>query len=96
MPADAAAWRGFALFRAACITCHAINREGGRVGPDLNVPQSIVEYRPAAQIRAFIKDPHTFRYSTMPAHPRLTDADLERMYNNLMRDYRSGQQAPAK
>ena len=27
---------------------------------------------------------------------RATDVDLERMYNSLMRDYRSDQQAPAK
>ena len=54
-----------------------MNREGGRVGPELNVPQSIVEYRPEAQIRAYIRDPKTFRYGNMPAHPSLTDADLD-------------------
>jgi mono/diheme cytochrome c family protein len=73
----APALRGFRIFRDACITCHAINREGGRVGPDLNVPQSIVEYRPEPQIRAYIKDPRTFRYSNMPAHPAFGDAELD-------------------
>jgi mono/diheme cytochrome c family protein len=75
--ADSPAMRGFALFRDHCIKCHAINREGGRVGPDLNVPQSIVEYRPEPQIRAYIRDPAQFRYGLMPAHPDLTDADLD-------------------
>lgn len=69
--------RGFGIFRERCVACHAINREGGRVGPDLNVPQSIVEYRPEPQIRAYIKDPRTYRYSNMPAHPGLSDTDLD-------------------
>ena len=38
-----------------------------------NVPQSIVEYRPEAQIRAYIRNPLTFRYGAMPPHPHLDD-----------------------
>src|SRR5205814_632689 len=74
---DSPAARGFALFRAECIRCHAVNREGGRLGPDLNVPQSIVEYRPAPQIKAYIRNPLAFRYGAMPAHPQLADGDLD-------------------
>lgn len=77
LAADAPAALGFRLFRARCIACHAINREGGTVGPDLNVPQSIVEYRPRAQIRAYIRNPRTFRYGAMPAHSDLSDAQLD-------------------
>lgn len=86
--AGADAQRGFALFRASCLACHAMNREGGRVGPELNVPQSIVEYRPEAQIRAYIRDPRTFRYGNMPAHPHLSEADLDALvaYFRAMRD----------
>jgi mono/diheme cytochrome c family protein len=80
-PKDAAdgspALRGFQLFRERCIRCHAINREGGSVGPELNVPQSIVAYRPEPQIRAYIKNPLTFRYGAMPASPDLSEADLD-------------------
>jgi mono/diheme cytochrome c family protein len=68
---------GFRLFRERCIRCHAINREGGSVGPELNVPQSIIAYRPEAQIRAYIKNPLTFRYGAMPANPDLSEADLD-------------------
>lgn len=70
-------WRGYALFQEACSACHSINGEGGKVGPDLNVPKSIVEYRPLAQIRAYVRNPEATRYTSMPAHPHLSDADLD-------------------
>ena len=47
------------------------------MGPELNVPQSIVEYRPEAQIREYIKNPGTFRYGAMPAHEDLSSAQLD-------------------
>ncbi len=47
------------------------------MGPELNVPQSIVDYRPAEQIKAYIRNPVTFRYGHMPPHPDLSDGDLE-------------------
>lgn len=71
------AYQGFSIFRQQCLECHAMNREGGRIGPDLNVPQSIVEYRPTEQIRAYIRNPLAFRYGTMPAHPGLSDQNLD-------------------
>lgn len=76
-PDAAAAWTGFAVFRAECVACHAVNGEGGSIGPELNVPRSIVEYRPAEQIKAFVRDPQSFRYTSMPAHPHLSDAQLD-------------------
>jgi mono/diheme cytochrome c family protein len=69
--------RGFVLFRANCFACHAINGEGGKVGPELNVPRSIVEYREPAQLKQFIRDPRSFRYTSMPPHPELSDGDLD-------------------
>lgn len=87
-PEGSPAANGYALFRDQCVRCHAVNREGGRVGPDLNVPQNILEYRPEAQVRAYIKDPRAFRYGNMPAHPTLTDADLDALvaYLSAMKD----------
>jgi mono/diheme cytochrome c family protein len=76
-PADSAAWKGFATFRMQCISCHSVNGQGGKIGPDLNVPRSIVEYRPIDQVKAYIRDPETFRHSNMPAHRDLTGAELD-------------------
>jgi mono/diheme cytochrome c family protein len=77
--ADSPARAGYDIFRTQCIACHAINREGGTVGPDLNLPKSIVEYRPLDQIKQYIRDPGTFRYSNMPANPQLTDQQLDEL-----------------
>lgn len=71
-----AAIRGFETFRVQCLPCHAINRSGGRVGPELNVPRNILEYRDPSVVEAFIKNPLKFRYTVMPAHPNMTSSDL--------------------
>lgn len=79
LPREAAAWRGFATFKNDCIACHSINTEGGKIGPDLNVPRSIIEYRPSEQIKAYVHDPSAFRYTSMPAHPQLSPAQLDEL-----------------
>ncbi len=87
-PTRSSAWQGFAIFRSECVACHAVNGEGGRIGPDLNIPQSIVEYRPADQIKAFVRNPRTFRYTSMPAHLHLSNEDLDALvaYFEAMKD----------
>jgi len=76
-PEDGPAWRGFELFRSQCVMCHSVNGDGGTVGPELNVPKSIVEYRDREFLAAFIRDPESFRYGAMPSHRHLEPSQIE-------------------
>ena len=86
---NAVAKKGYEIFDASCIRCHSINQEGGTLGPDLNVPQNILAYRPENQVRAYIKNPGTFRYSAMPPHPQFSEEDLDAIvaYLRLMGEH---------
>ncbi len=77
LAAGDAGWRGFAIFRSECVACHSVNGEGGTVGPELNVPRSIIEYWPVEQVKAYVRNPASFRYGNMPSHEHLSDADLD-------------------
>ena len=72
------AWRGLRLFTGGVypLPCHQPRGRTGR--PDLNVPHSIVEYRPPEQIRALHRRSQPLSlYGSMPAHPHLDAADLD-------------------
>jgi len=79
-PIDSPAYRGFELFRTRCLLCHAMDQNGGKIGPDLNAPQSITAYRSKHMIKEFIKNPSTYRYSQMPDNTDLSDLNLEDLY----------------
>jgi mono/diheme cytochrome c family protein len=76
--------RGYALFREQCFRCHAVNQQGGRVGPELNVPRSITEYRDEAFLRAWIRNPGAFRVSAMPPSPHLSEDELSALLAYLV------------
>lgn len=86
---------GYEIYKTQCVRCHAINRQGGRVGPELNVPQNITEYRPVAQIKAYIKNPLTFRYGNMPAFKHFDDKALDGIvaYLTAMKDLKDDGEA---
>jgi cytochrome c2 len=66
--APASALRGFELFRRHCIACHAINGEGGSLGPELNYPVSVIQYFDRDWLARWIRDPKQIRFgSTMPS-----------------------------
>ena len=71
--------RGFELFSRSCIACHSINLEGGTLGPELNIPRNITEYRDWPYLAEFIKDPSSFRAkSKMPGFKNsLTDQQID-------------------
>ena len=56
-----------------------MNQQGGKVGPDLNAPQSIVSYRSQNMIREFIRNPSRYRYTRMPDHQDLDDRALDEL-----------------
>ncbi len=85
---DSPEYMGFQIFEGRC---HAINGQGGVVGPDLNAPQSIVSYRSENMIREFIKNPSKYRHTQMPDHPDLSNQDLDNLisYFNYMNENRN-------
>ncbi len=82
-PGSSAA-RGFAIFKGRCLRCHAINQQGGKVGPDLNAPQSVTSYRTKAWITGYVRQPSKYRYTAMPDHLDLKTSDLDDIYDYLV------------
>ncbi len=70
--------KGYGLFQHNCMTCHALNKVGGKMGPELNYPKNVTEYwRSTADIKAFVKNPTSFRNDCkMPAISHLTDKEI--------------------
>ncbi|GAB4437480.1 MAG: cytochrome c [Turneriella sp.] len=77
---------GFDLFRKECLRCHSLNLMGGEIGPELNVPRNITEYRDSAYLRAFIRNASAFRArSKMPPFTDLSETELESILYYLVR-----------
>jgi len=98
-PADTASetvQRGFKLFKGACLACHSINLTGGVIGPELNIPMNITEYREVEYLKKFIRNPDSFRArSRMTGLPDLTDQDIEDAiaYLGYMKDFKQLEKA---
>jgi cytochrome c2 len=75
---DTKAQVGFELFNKNCVTCHAINKIGGNMGPELNYPKSVTEYWDKKQLKAFIKNPASFRDGVkMPKPANLNTKEID-------------------
>jgi cytochrome c2 len=81
-PAEALA--GYRAFRVHCSRCHAINGQGGSIGPELNSLASPVEIRDADWLRRWIDDPS--RLLPTARMPRLNPqlADREQTIEDLL------------
>src|SRR5215210_1051519 len=80
---------GFTLFRDNCLKFHSINKIGGSIGPELNIPKNIMEYWTEKDIVNFIKDPASYRYnSRMPAITNVSDKEFTQIlkYLNYMKN----------
>lgn len=80
----ASSYKGFEIFRSRCMRCHSMSHAGGKVGPDLNAPQSITAYRSEHMIKEFIRHPSKYRYTQMPDHTDLSDTDLDDLYQYFL------------
>ncbi|NRS89050.1 cytochrome c2 [Flavobacterium sp. 7E] len=77
---DPKAQAGFALFTKNCVTCHAINKIGGSMGPELNYPKSVTEYWKKDQLKKFIQHPASFRNNVkMPTLTNITPRDIDQI-----------------
>ena len=83
MPEGTMIYKGFEIFKGRCIRCHSINRQGGKIGPDLNAPQNILSYRSARMVKEFIKNPSKYRYTNMPDHDDLSENELNSIVEYL-------------
>lgn len=59
--ADSKAKQGFLAFQQHCMKCHAINSDGGNIGPELNYPANVTEYWHEEWLARFINDPKSVR-----------------------------------
>ena len=82
-PAESGVAEGYELFRVHCLPCHSINLNGGRMGPELNVPKNILEYRDEGQLKAFIAKPETFRSGSPMPPSSLSSAQIDQVLRYL-------------
>ena len=77
--------KGYGLFQKNCMICHALNKVGGKMGPELNYPKSITEYwHSNDDIKAFVKNPTSYRNECkMPAVTYLSDKELDEILRYL-------------
>ncbi len=95
--AETPAAKGFALFKVRCLNCHSINLQGGEIGPELNIPRNITEYRSTAFLRQWLQDPSQFRARARMPAPNLTARETDEVlaYLRHMARYKQGETGSA-
>lgn len=77
VPSGSRATAGWTLFKSRCISCHAMNGQGGSVGPDLNEPRGITRYHDKDHLKAYIHRASAFRHTKMPDFDELEPRELD-------------------
>ena len=81
---DPSSATGFRLFRNNCMKCHSLNKIGGTLAPEFNLPKNITDYWQPADIIAFARAPYKYRYSSkMPPVTNLSDSDFNQIIRYL-------------
>lgn len=85
MPSDENQLAGFELYKTKCMKCHSVNKVGGVMGPEMNIPKNITEYWQTKDIKAFVKNPYAYRYnSKMPPVADLQDEEIDLIIDYLV------------
>ena len=83
-PPDVEVEHGLMLFSRECTRCHSINHVGGKVGPELNDPINVTEYKTGAEISRYIRNaPSVSPATKMPRFDQLNDADVRALVQYL-------------
>ncbi|MEZ4451965.1 MAG: hypothetical protein R3B09_21055 [Nannocystaceae bacterium] len=82
--AGAEVMAGFQSFRHHCMPCHAINGDGGTLGPELNFPVSVTEYFDEGWLRRWIDDPASVRHRSRMPRPTLRERDRAAIIDDLI------------
>ncbi len=90
-PKDARLVQGYDLFRTNCFTCHSMNGIGGTMGPELNYPKNVTEYWQSDHLKAFIKNPASYRHDCKMPALHIPDKDIEEIirYIAYMKDFKT-------
>ncbi|MDJ1502820.1 c-type cytochrome [Xanthocytophaga agilis] len=91
-PKDERMVKGYNLFHTNCFTCHSINGIGGKMGPELNYPKNVTEYWQPEHLKAFIKNPSSYRNDCkMPTLTNISDTDISEIiqYIRYMKDFKT-------
>lgn len=84
IPNDKKQLAGFKLYKAKCMKCHSVNKVGGVMGPEFNIPKNITEYWQTKDIKAFVKNPYAYRYnSKMPPVENIQDNEIDLILDYL-------------
>ena len=82
-PHDETALKGFELFKKNCQTCHAVNKVGGKMGPELNYPKNVTEYWKTGELKGFIKNPNNYRNEVKMPVLNLSDSEIDEILKYL-------------